>query len=399
MNNILKKIESIMTSKRKAGLISFESFLFVLSLIYGGAVKTRETFYKKGVLKSKKLPCIVISIGNITAGGTGKTPMTIYVAKLVKRMGYKVVVISRGYKGLAEKTGGTVSDGKTIFMKADKSGDEPFMIANTLKNIPVVVGKNRFNAGMIAFNSFNPDVIVFDDAYQHLQLERNINLVLLDNSYPFGNHHLLPRGILREPLSSLGRRDAFILTRSDVAKEPESTYNSIKLKNYARGKPIFKAIHVPHIYKIVKGGALSSQWIYGDWCTQSFEFLRGRRAFVFSGIAKNIDFYNTVKGVKCKVTGFSEFTDHHRYTDSDLNMILQSARESKADFIITTEKDYVKIAGRIAWPVDLVIIGISISFGNYDNAFDNFIRDKLDELVKNKNSPKHKLNCLNNKND
>jgi tetraacyldisaccharide 4'-kinase len=370
MNNILKKIESIMTSKRKAGLISFESFLFVLSLIYGGAVKTRETFYKKGVLKSKKLPCIVISIGNITAGGTGKTPMTIYVAKLVKRMGYKVVVISRGYKGLAEKTGGTVSDGKTIFMKADKSGDEPFMIANTLKNIPVVVGKNRFNAGMIAFNSFNPDVIVFDDAYQHLQLERNINLVLLDNSYPFGNHHLLPRGILREPLSSLGRRDAFILTRSDVAKD-----------------------------KIVKGGALSSQWIYGDWCTQSFEFLRGRRAFVFSGIAKNIDFYNTVKGVKCKVTGFSEFTDHHRYTDSDLNMILQSARESKADFIITTEKDYVKIAGRIAWPVDLVIIGISISFGNYDNAFDNFIRDKLDELVKNKNSPKHKLNCLNNKND
>lgn len=377
MNNILKKIESIMTSKRKAGLISFESLLFMLSLIYGGAVKTREAFYDRGVLRSKKLPCIVISIGNITVGGTGKTPMTIHVAELVKRLGYKVVVISRGYKGLAEKTGGIVSDGKTIFMEADKAGDEPFMMANRLKSIPVVVGKNRFNAGMTALNSFNPDVIVLDDAYQHLRLKRDIDLVLLDSICPFGNHRLLPRGTLREPLSALMRSDAFILTRSDVAKEPESTYNSVKFKSCARGKPVFKAIHVPYIYEVVKGGAISSQGIYGDSCTQGFEFLRGRPAFVFSGIAGNIDFYNTVKGFKCKVTGCSEFTDHHRYTDIDLNMILQSAKESDTDFIITTEKDYARIANRIAWPIDLVVVGIKISFENYDNEFNLFIKNRL----------------------
>ncbi|MDL1967145.1 MAG: tetraacyldisaccharide 4'-kinase [Deltaproteobacteria bacterium] len=378
MNNMLKKIEGIMNSKREAGLISFESLLFTLSLIYGGAVKTRKTFYKKGVLRSKKLPCIVISIGNITVGGTGKTPMTIHVAELIKRMGCKVVVISRGYKGLAEKTGGIVSDGKTIFMKPDESGDEPFMIASRLKSIPVVVGKNRFNAGMTALNSFNPDVIVFDDAYQHLQLKRDIDLVLLDSICPFGNHRLLPRGTLREPLSALMRGDAFILTRSDVAaKEPESTYNSVKLKKYARGKPVFKTIHVPYIYKVVKGGTISSQGIYGDSCTQGFEFLRGHSAFIFSGIARNIDFYNTVKGVNCKVTGCSEFTDHHRYTDRDLNMILQSAIESNTDFIITTEKDYARIANRIAWPIDLVVIGIKISFENCDNEFNLFIKNRL----------------------
>jgi tetraacyldisaccharide 4'-kinase len=380
MSNILKKIESIMTSKRKAGLISFESLLFMLSLFYGGTVKTREAFYNRGVLRSKKLPCIVISIGNITVGGTGKTPMTIHVAELVKRLGYKVVVISRGYKGVAEKTGGVVSDGKTIFMEADESGDEPFMIANRLKSIPVVVGKNRFNAGMTALNSFKPDVIVLDDASQHLQLKRDIDLVLLDNSCPFGNHQLLPRGTLREPLSALMRSDAFILTRSDVAKEPESTYNSVKLKSYASGKPIFKAIHVPYIYEVVKGGAVSSQRIYGNSCTQGFEFLRGRPAFVFSGIAINIDFYNTVKGFNCKVTGCSEFTDHHRYTDRDLNKILQSAKESNADFIITTEKDYARIANRITWPIDLVVVGIKISFENYNNEFNLFIKNRLKGL-------------------
>ncbi len=381
MSNIFKKIERIMNSKRKAGLISLESLLFMLSLIYGGAVKARGCLYNRGILWAKKLPCVVISIGNITVGGTGKTPMTIHVAELVKRMGYKVVVISRGYKGLAEKTGGIVSDGKTIFMEADKAGDEPFMIANRLKNVPVVVGKNRFNAGMTALNSFNPDVIVLDDAYQHLRLKRDIDLVLLDNICPFGNHRLLPRGTLREPLSALMRSDAFILTRSDVAKEPESTYNSVKLKSYARGKPIFKAIHVPYIYEVVKGGTLSSQTTEESSAKHGFECLRERTAFVFSGIARNIDFYNTIKGFKCKVTGSSEFTDHHRYTDRDLNMILQSAKESNADLIITTEKDYARISNRIEWPIDLVVVGIKISFENYDNEFNLFIKNRLKKLI------------------
>lgn len=378
MSNIFKKIESIMTSKNKAGLISFESFLFILSLIYGSAVKIRGFFYDKGLLWPKKLPCVVISIGNITVGGTGKTPMTIYVANLVKRMGYKVVVISRGYKGLAEKTGGIVSDGKRMFMKADKSGDEPFMIANRLKNTPVVVGKNRFKAGIMAFNSFNPDVIVLDDAYQHLKLKRDIDLVLLDNKYPFGNNHLLPRGTLREPISSLMRSDAIILTRSDSTSDMEKESSLSKFKKYTCGKPIFKAIHTPKIYKIIKGKNIISDKI----STHSFDLMRGQKVFAFSGIARNSDFRHVVEGLNCKLKGFTEFPDHHLYSNDDLSNLLQLLNKLKVDFVLTTEKDYVKIADRVTWPVDLVVIGINISLGNYDNAFDNFLKNRLDELVK-----------------
>ncbi len=367
-----------MTSKNKAGLISFESFLFILSLIYGSAVKIRGFFFDKGLLWPKKLPCAVISIGNITVGGTGKTPMTIYVANLVKRMGYKVVVISRGYKGLAEKTGGIVSDGKTIFMEADKSGDEPFMIANRLKNTPVVVGKNRFKAGIMAFNSFNPDVIVLDDAYQHLKLKRDIDLVLLDNKYPLGNNHLLPRGTLREPISSLMRSDAIILTRSDSTSDMEEESSLSKFKKYTCGKPIFKAIHTPKIYKIIKGKNIISDKI----STHSFDLIRGQKVFAFSGIARNNDFRHVVEGLNCKLKGFTEFPDHHLYSNDDLSNLVQLLNKLKVDFVLTTEKDYVKIANRVTWPVDLVVIGINISFGNYDNAFDNFLKNRLDELVK-----------------
>ena len=373
MSNVLKKIERIMTSKKKADLISFESLLFMLSLSYGGAVKIRETLYNKGILRSKKLPCMVISIGNITVGGTGKTPMTIYVAELVKRMGYKVVVISRGYKGLAETTGGIVSDGKTIFMKPDESGDEPFMIAVRLKNIPVVVGKNRFNAGMMAFNSFKPDVIVLDDAYQHLQLKRDINLVLLDKEYPFGNNHLLPRGTLRELISSLMRSDAIILTRSDNTSNSAEKSSLSKFKKYTCGKPVFKAIHTPKIYKIIKGKNIISN----KTSTHCFDLLQGQKVFAFSGIAQNSDFRHVVEGLNCKLKDFKEFPDHHPYSNNDLHNLLQLSDKLKVDFVLTTEKDYVKIADRVIWPVDLVVIGINISFGKYDATFDSFIKNKL----------------------
>jgi tetraacyldisaccharide 4'-kinase len=376
MSNIFKKIESIMNSKRKADLISIESFLFALSLIYGRAVKTRAFLYNKGILLSKKLPCAVISIGNITVGGTGKTPMTIYVAKLLKGIGYRVVVISRGYKGSEEKTGGIVSDGKTIFMNAYESGDEPYMIAKKLHNIPVVIGRNRFNAGITALKNFHPDVMVLDDAYQHLHLKRDINIVLLDSICPFGNKNLLPRGTLRESPTSLKRSDVVIQTRSEAAEVNEDKIYSV-IKSYAGDKPIFKAMHIPYIYKVLKKGELSSQTIEERSTKHSIELLQGRKAFIFSGIARNIDFYNTVIKYNCQVTGFLEFTDHHHYSDKDINNILLSAKESNADYIVTTEKDYARIVTKIKWPIDLVVIGIKISFGNNGNEFNLFIKNRL----------------------
>ena len=375
------KIETIMTGEGQSRVFSFGSFLFLISLIYGGVVKLRETFYQKGILRSKRLPCLIISVGNLTVGGTGKTPMTIHVARLVKRIGYKVAVISRGYKGRAEKTGGIVSDGRTILMEPDAAGDEPFMMATKLKNIPVVVGRNRVKAGMLAVKNFNPDVLVLDDAFQHLKLVRDIDLVLLDNSRPFGNTYLLPRGTLREPISSLGRGDAFVLTRSDSGSDDAMATSLAMLKGFTQGQPVFKSLHVPYIYKVIKGESVLLQSTTQSSFTHDLEFLKGRRVFAFSGLAGNNDFQSTVEGLQCDLTGFSGFPDHHLYSDKDLSTLLQLSRESNADFILTTEKDYGRISNRIIWPIELVVIGIKVSFEDDEDVFKAFIKNRLTELT------------------
>ena len=379
IDKIKTKIKTIMTGNEQGRLFSFESFLFMVSLVYGGAVRLREAFYKNSILKPKKLPCFVISIGNLTVGGTGKTPMTIYMAKLLKSLGYKVVVISRGYKGGAEKTGGIVSNGHTIFMEPEKAGDEPFMMAAKLENIPVVVGRNRYKAGRLAIKEFDPDVIVLDDAFQHLNLKRDIDIVLLDCGRPFGNAHLLPRGILREPISALKRSDAFVLTRSDSVPDYVRQTFMDKIENLAPGRLVFRSFHVPNFYKPVN----DTKSIPGIEL-QNFapDLLHGRRVVAFAGLARNNDFRRTVESLKCDLIDFFEFPDHHKYTEMDLQTIIQSSINAQAEFILSTEKDYVRIPGKTSWPVELVIIGIELSFENDENAFIDFIKNRLEGIRK-----------------
>ena len=379
IDKIKTKIKTIMTGNEQGRLFSFEFFLFMVSLVYGGAVRLREAFYTNSILKPKKLPCFVISIGNLTVGGTGKTPMTIYMAKLLKSLGYKVAIISRGYKGGADKTGGIVSNGHTIFMEPEKAGDEPFMMAAKLENIPVVVGRNRYKAGRLAIKEFDPDVIVLDDAFQHLNLKRDIDIVLLDCGRPFGNAHLLPRGILREPISALKRSDAFVLTRSDSVPDYVRQTFMDKIENLAPGRLVFRSFHVPNFYKPVN----DTKSIPGIEL-QNFapDLLHGRRVVAFSGLARNNDFRRTVESLKCDLIDFFEFPDHHKYTEMDLQTIIQSSINAQAEFILSTEKDYVRIPGKTSWPVELVIIGIELSFENDENAFIDFIKNRLEGIRK-----------------
>lgn len=377
MRKIKQKIETIVNSEEKSRFFSFGSFLFGFSLLYGGVVKLREIFYKKGIFRSKQLPCKVISVGNLTAGGTGKTPMTIYMAELLTHLGYKVAVISRGYKGRAEKTGGVVSDGRTLLMSPEMAGDEPFMMAEILKDIPVVVGQNRFEAGMLAVKEFKPDVIVLDDAFQHLKLARDINLVLLDSRRPFGNTHLLPRGPLREPLSALLRGHGFILTRSDVA---ESNDRFSRLTSHLPlFQPVFRSSHIPYIYKVIRGEETENLVFPKNPGSALYDdtFLKGRNVFAFSGIARNNEFQHTIQSLGAEVVGSAEFLDHHHYSDDDFHAVFRSAEKVNAEFLVTTEKDYARIAHRITWPIDLVVIGIKISFGDEADAFAHFINKKI----------------------
>jgi tetraacyldisaccharide 4'-kinase len=375
--NVKRKIQAIMTGGRESGSLFLKLFLFAISIGYGGIVRLRETLYKKGFLQSKRLPCPVISIGNITVGGSGKTPMTIYVAELIKHLGYGVAIISRGYKGEAEKIGGVVCDGRIICMGPDKAGDEPFMVAKRLKTVPVIVGQNRFKAGILAIKEFKPDVLLLDDAFQHLKLHRDLDLVLLDSNKPLGNTYLFPRGTLRETASALSRGDAVILTRSDIGKAPSLD----QIKKQVSRTPIFHSSHIPYIYKIVTGNSAQSQ----DSSTSSSEYdfgaFKNKRVFAFSGIASNDDFRRTIESFQCKLENFSEFPDHHQYSERELDRIIKSAMDVSAEFIFTTEKDYVRIAHKIKWPMDLVIIGIEISFGTNDIAFKSFLISQLQGLI------------------
>ena len=380
MNNFFTKIKNIMYDCNKSNRSPIASVLYLCSLGYCGAVKLRELAYRNKTLPSKRLPCAVIAIGNITVGGTGKTPMTIYIAKLVKELGYKAAVISRGYKGEAEKTGGIVSNGRKICMGPDQTGDEPYMIALNLTGFPVVVGQNRFKAGKSVIKNFDPDVIILDDAFQHLKIDRDINIVLLDKTHPVGNSYLIPRGILREPVSSLQRGDAFVLTRSDN-KKPEYLP---QLRKFTRDKPVFESFHQPYIFRIVPGETGKPEKFISDRSSDNFDFLKNKHLYLFSGIAVNNEFYRSVKELKGNIKGFLEFPDHYEYSDKDLDKILRSAKEVKADFIITTEKDYAKIAHRVNWPIDLLVIGVEISFKEKRDTFHAFIKNRLEHIMKEK---------------
>jgi len=266
-------------------------------------------------------------------------------------------------------------------MGPEKAGDEPFMLAGRLKNIPVIVGKNRFDAGMQAVKKFNPDVIVLDDAFQHLKLKRDIDLVLLDSNSPFGNLHLLPRGILREPLSVLLRANALIMTRSDRTFGTEIEKTLARLKEFIKTKPVFKASHVPYFYIVKKGKHIPFESISTSSFLYDFNFLKDRRVFAFAGIARNDDFLHTVKSLKCDITGFLGFEDHHKYSGDDLEKILRLAEKANVEFLITTEKDYARIAHRVKWHVDLLVAGVEISFGNDDKVFNDFIKKRLNMLI------------------
>jgi tetraacyldisaccharide 4'-kinase len=373
--SIKKKIERVITGCNNNGYGWFVPFLSMVSKVYGGAVKLRRIFYKKAVLKSKRLPCPIISIGNITVGGTGKTPMTIYVAQVVKQLGYKVAIISRGYKGKAEKGGGIVSDGKMLLMTPEIAGDEPYMIANRLKDVPVIVGKNRFKASRLAIRKFDSDVIVLDDGFQHLKLRRDLDLVLLDYRKPFGNGHLLPRGVMREPASALLCANAIILTRSDTVNDNETSSLPKKLRPYERKKPVYRTFHHPFVYKIINGEKKIFEKNMQAALRQNSDCIKGRTVFAFSGLADNHDFRQTVKSLKCNVSGYMEFPDHHSYSDRDLKDISAAAKRSMSECLITTEKDYVRIAHKIDWPGDLFVIGIEIDFGADKKRFNSYIKD------------------------
>ena len=220
----------------------------VLSFFYLCIINFRNWLYDHKILKETILPCPVISVGNITVGGTGKTPCVIMLAQMLQENGFKPAILSRGYGGKSINPVNIVSDGHKILLDSEIAGDEPFLIAHVLKGIPVITGAKRIVAGKTAIDQFGVNVLICDDAMQHRQIFRDINLVLLDSHNLQGNNHILPRGRLREPITELRRASAIVLTRTNEAQQ---TNDKIEKLIQTENIPIFRSIHKPK--DIVKG--------------------------------------------------------------------------------------------------------------------------------------------------
>ncbi|MEA1882716.1 MAG: tetraacyldisaccharide 4'-kinase [Candidatus Marinimicrobia bacterium] len=298
--------------------------LFPLAMLYWGILFWRNLFYNMGFFVSRKLPTKVISVGNITTGGTGKTPAVIYLARLLSKKGKTVAVLSRGY---GRKTAGTqlVTDGMTPVTDWRNFGDEATLLAKALPGIPILVDENRHRGGLFLVDRFKPDVIIMDDAFQHRAIERDIDIVLINSQDSRQTHKLLPYGFLREPWIQLRRAHVLIFTKTNL-KKPAPFLRSLA-----------RSAKLPRFRSVLMSGEPTS-------CNgQKRAAAQGTKVFALSAVGDHGGFIRSLKKLGLNVVDEMVFIDHHDYTKADVIDAKRRFSKSKADFVITTEKDMVKL--------------------------------------------------------
>jgi len=300
-------------------------FLSPLAWLYSLALRLRAVLYRNGMLKSHRLPRPVVSIGNITVGGTGKTPVTACIARILLAEGYKVAVLSRGYGGTLEGQTCVVSDGATVMLGAAECGDEPYLLAATVPGLMVVIGTDRYAAGQLAMEQLSPDIFLLDDGFQHLRLHRDLNILLLDFSRPFGNGLTLPAGILREPSAAARRADLVIFTRAPAGAAMGAETGGIP--------------------RCLSSHTINDLLPLGSSSPVSFSRLSGHTVLAFAGIADPDSFFYALRDKGVNLVHTLHFPDHVVYTRERLEVIAEAMRTSGADYMITTEKDGVKLKG------------------------------------------------------
>ncbi len=329
--------------------------------LYRTAVRLRNFLYDSGLRHERRLPCVVVSLGNLTVGGSGKTPLTSFVAGLLRDAGYRVGVVSRGYGRRGRGAPLLVSDGRSILAEPDAAGDEPSLIARDNPAVPVAVGSDRFAAAHLLLSASPCDVLVLDDAFQHRQLGRDLNLLLVDGRDPWGNGRMLPRGPLREPLSAVLRADAVLVTRS------EGRLPSALAAALARNNPAAAVFHCS-----MKARA----FVRGDGETIGPAALKGLTAYAFSGIARPDRFEADLRDLGVRLAGTRRFADHHRFDRRDLEAIVAAARTARAEVLVTTEKDLVRLIETPADALPLYALAQAVVIGESDK-LPAFLLDRL----------------------
>lgn len=362
----LYTIDVILGRRADTGAAVYGAFLQVLSWLFNGIAQTRLWLYKNRILHDQPLGCLVVVVGNLTVGGTGKTPVVEKFAKALRDRGRKVAILSRGYKSkspplwrkwwyalthTAEPPPKIVSDGERVLLDSDVAGDEPYMLARNLPGVIVLVDKNRVKAGAYAVKKFGCDTLVLDDGFQYLPLKGRLNLLLVDKTNPFGNGHLLPRGILREPIKHLRRASYVFLTKSNGERDEEL---EATIKRYNPEADIIECAHKPQYLQ--RFGAKEDE----AGAREPLAFLKGRRVLAFSGIATPESFEKFLRDLGAVIVARERFLDHYRYADEDFQELFAQAKEEGAECLVTTEKDAVRIPEGYECPLPLYYLRLEI---------------------------------------
>lgn len=318
-----------------------------LSSLYSAITRTRLSFYRRGTFRTTKLNRPVISVGNMTVGGTGKTPLVELVSKIIARTGKRVCILTRGYGRQNPERQVIVSDGQAILATPAEAGDEPYLLATNLLGLAAVISSaDRISAGRDAIEVFGTECFVLDDGFQHLRLARNLNIVTVDATNPWGGGQLLPYGRLREPLSGLSRADCVVLTRCDQASNLDPLREQIR--DLIHDRPIFDSTMKPR-----RSTAPSEP------------------VAAFCAVGNPQSFFAQLKKAGYTVGSEKAFRDHHSYTQKDIDDLTNAATRAGATQLVTTAKDAVKLrALHFSLPYSVFEIEIAIKD---DELFQNLV--------------------------
>ena len=337
-------LEVIFEERRGKRAAILRGLLFVLSKGFAGAVRLRRVLYDFRILRDYTVGIQVIAVGNLTVGGTGKTPVVEKFARELKDQGRNVAILSRGYRSkplpLARRLANklllrddktpprVVSDGRSLLLDSETAGDEPYMLASNLKDVVVLVDKDRVKAGLFAIEKFGCDTLLLDDGYQYWRLRgRRHDVVLVDCQQPFGNEHLLPRGTLREPPAHLSRARTIFITKSDG----QTGALRERLRKLNPNAGIIECVHRPLYFEDVFTGE-----------QHGLELIQQRRVASLSGIALPESFERSLVGLGAEIVYSKRFADHHRFTQQEVLNVINRSKKRQGQMIITTQKDAVR---------------------------------------------------------
>jgi len=330
---------------------AIKTFLFILSYIYSLIASILIFLYR---LKPYRLDCKVISVGNITLGGTGKTSLVEFMAKYLKQQGHKVAILSRGYK--RRNTQYSIRNPSYETM-----GDEPYMLKVNLGDIPVIVDANRIRAAGLAMRDYGVDTVILDDGFQQWKIKKDLEVITIDSTNPFGNRYLLPRGILREPISSLKRSDIFVLTQTNL--NPDTQDIQYFLNEINPEALIIESIHSPlGFYRMDKKDILLKP-----------DALAGKTVTLFSGIGNPDSFENLIIRLGINIGLSFRFPDHYAYTQKDLENIIGDSRKKNIDTLVTTEKDATRLSALAVTnsPLPVLVLRVALAISKDEQKFHN----------------------------